>query len=171
MRKIELTLFAFHELSVQAKEKARKWYRNGALDYDWWSFTYDDAEYIGLILSGFDLDRNRHANGHFNLSACEVAQNIFNNHGEHCRTYETAKQFMDDWQPIYNKYMDVDDEMYESLDAESDMLELEFEFLNSLLEDYSIMLQNEYEHLLSDKIVDETIIINEYEFLEDGTKY
>ena len=42
------------------------------------------------------------------------------------------------------------------------------EFLNSLLEDYRILLQNEYHHITTRESVMETIRINEYEFLENG---
>ena len=29
-------VYQFNELSDRAKERAREWYREGALDYDWW---------------------------------------------------------------------------------------------------------------------------------------
>lgn len=48
------TLYTFDELSEKAKEKARDWYREGALDYDWWEFIYSDAATVGAIL-GLDL--------------------------------------------------------------------------------------------------------------------
>jgi hypothetical protein len=41
MRTIELKVYTFDELSEQAKEKARKWYRNEIQDFDW---MYDDAQ-------------------------------------------------------------------------------------------------------------------------------
>ena len=169
MRTIEVKVYQFNELNEQAKDKARNWWRESGLEYRWWDSVYEDATNIGLEITRFGLDRNRHAKGVFLLSANEVAQNIFDNHGEQCNTYKTAEQFMEDWQPIFNKYMDENDEMYESREAEDDMQSLEDEFLNSLLEDYSVMLQNEYEYLMSDEAVDETIIANGYEFSEDGT--
>ena len=48
------TLYTFDELSDHAKEKARDWYREGALDCDWWDFIYEDAATIGAIL-GLDM--------------------------------------------------------------------------------------------------------------------
>lgn len=51
---IKIKVFTFDELSDDAKERARDWYRNGALDYDWWSFVYDDFSSICKIL-GIDL--------------------------------------------------------------------------------------------------------------------
>jgi hypothetical protein len=52
----EITIYQFDELSDKAKEKAREWYRNGQLDYDWWEAVYDDADKIASII-GIDIDR------------------------------------------------------------------------------------------------------------------
>jgi hypothetical protein len=41
MRTIELKVYTFDELSEQAKEKAREWWRKGDLDYKWWDCVYD----------------------------------------------------------------------------------------------------------------------------------
>lgn len=49
-------IYTFDELSESAKEKAREWYRNGQLDYDWWDFVYDDADKIASII-GIDIGR------------------------------------------------------------------------------------------------------------------
>ena len=125
-------------------------------------------ERIGLKITEFDLERNRHCKGQFNLSACEVAQNIFNEHGESCETFKTATKFMEEWQPIFSDYMDEFHKDYESGESEDKMMELEEEFLHDLLEDYSIMLQHEYEYLTSEEAIIETIKANEYEFLETG---
>jgi hypothetical protein len=57
---------------------------------------------------------------------------------------------------------------YESQEAEDDLSDIEDNFLDSLLEDYSIMLQKEYEHLQSEESIIETIVANEYEFTEEG---
>lgn len=51
---MEKTVYSFDELSDQAKEKAREWFREGRLDYDWWDSVYEDANQIARIL-GIDL--------------------------------------------------------------------------------------------------------------------
>lgn len=56
MRTIETTVYSFDELSDQAKEKAREWFREGNLDYDWFDSLYDDAVQIGEIL-GIEFDQ------------------------------------------------------------------------------------------------------------------
>lgn len=43
---VKTTVYRLDELSNAAKEKARDWYREGALDHDWYEFIYDDFERI-----------------------------------------------------------------------------------------------------------------------------
>jgi hypothetical protein len=50
METVEITLFAFAELSDDAKARARDWYRYNALDYDCWQFVYDDFESVCELL-------------------------------------------------------------------------------------------------------------------------
>lgn len=171
MRTIKTNVFKFNELTDEAKQKAINNLSDINVTFDWWESTYKDAEQIGLKITSFYLDRNRHAKGEFTLSAAEVAQNIFSNHGETCETYKTAENFMAAWQPIFNDYMDEQSEKYESRESEDEMQEIENDFLNSLLEDYSIILQNESEYLQSDEAIIETIGINDYEFTEDGEQF
>lgn len=52
----EITVYQFDELSDAAKEKAREWYRDGQLDYDWWGFVYEQADTAAKHL-GIDIDR------------------------------------------------------------------------------------------------------------------
>ena len=46
----------FDELSDQAKDKAREWYRNGQLNYDWWDVVYDNVETAAPYL-GIEIDK------------------------------------------------------------------------------------------------------------------
>ncbi len=171
MKTVTVTLFTVNELKEEVKNKVLDKYRYiNVEDAQWWNNIYDDAKEIGLKITSFDLNRNRHANGEFLLSANEVAQNILNNHGESCETYKTASSFIEDWQPIFNDYMDESSEKYENKETEEQLQEMEDSFLESLLEDYSIMLQNECENLTSDEAVEETLTINEFSFLENGKR-
>lgn len=166
---IKTTVYSFKELPKEIQEKVleKECYIN--VEYhEWWDGTFDDAKRIGLKLTGFDLDRNRHAKGEFLLSANEVAQNIFNEHGEMCETYKTAKNFMEEWQPVFNDYMDETSENYESRELENELQDLEDEFLKNICEDYSIMLQKECEYLTSEEAIIETIEVNEYTFTIEG---
>lgn len=161
MKTITLNIFDFDELSESAKERAREWYRDGALDYEWWDSIYEDAKSIGLKLTGFDLDRNRHATGKFTESAYVVANAIKATHGASCETCKTASQYLADYSKLPHESDETYDEKREDLDGE---------FLKSLLEDYSIILQKEYEYILSDESVDETIRANGYTFNENGKR-
>lgn len=168
MRTIETTVYSFDELSEEAQQKAIDTLCSVNVDYDWWEYTYEDAETIGLRITSFGLDRDRHAEGEFLLSACEVAQNILNGHGEQCDTFKTAKNFLSEFEPVFASYMDETSADYECSVIEDELQYMEAEFLDSLLEDYSIILQHEYEHLQSNEVIIETIKANDYEFTENG---
>lgn len=47
---IETTVYQLDELSDDAKEKARAWYREGGFGYDWFEFMFDDFEQVCTIL-------------------------------------------------------------------------------------------------------------------------
>jgi hypothetical protein len=166
------TLYTFDELSDEAKEKALDSLRYSYYSDDWHECTTDDAETIGLKITGFGLDRDRHAEGKFIEDASHCANKIISEHGETCETYKTAKAFLSDWSELVVKYSDgikrdrvAEGNEYE-FDQEAD--EIEAEFLKSLLEDYSIMLQNECEYLQSEEAIIETIKANDYFFTENG---
>ena len=49
-RIVETTVYQLHELSDDAKEKARAWFREGIGGWDWYDFIFDDFEEICRIL-------------------------------------------------------------------------------------------------------------------------
>lgn len=171
MKTIELKVYSFSELSDEAKKRVIEKMSDINIDYEWYEGIYDDAKNIGLIINSFDIDRASFVKGKFNLSACEVAQNIFIEHGTGCETFNTAENFMAEWQPIFNNYMDENHENYENSESEDEMNELENDFLNSLCEDYRIILSNEYDHLTSEAAIIETIEANDCYFTETGKLY
>ena len=52
---IETTVYCIDELPDAGKEKARAWYRESCLDYDWFDFVYEDFERVCAIV-GVRLD-------------------------------------------------------------------------------------------------------------------
>lgn len=50
MQQICIEAYAFEELGDKAKEKARQWWREGGLDYEWWDCLYGDFVAVGSIL-------------------------------------------------------------------------------------------------------------------------
>lgn len=162
MKTIETKVYQFDELSDKAKEKAIEWGRDLNVSHDWWDFICDDASNIGLKITEFDTYRGT-IDGKFLTSGADVAREIIKNHGPNCGTYKTAIQFETDKAKIFAN--PNDDNNDEKLD------ELEENFRRSLLEDYILILKNEYEYMTSDEAVIETIRINEYDFTEDGKRF
>jgi hypothetical protein len=44
MRNVTTTVYTFDELSDNAKEKAREWWRSNGLDYEWYDSCIDDIK-------------------------------------------------------------------------------------------------------------------------------
>lgn len=93
-----------------------------------------------------------------------MADLILSKHGKDCETYKTTVEYRKNREEIEKEFIKLSkDESYD------DAIGLcEDEYLASLLEDYSIMLQKEYEYLTSEEAIIETIQSNEYMFTEDG---
>ena len=101
----------------------------------------------------------------------DTATAILFHHGESCETHETAAEFIRESAKNNEKYPEkLDDEDYDENETARDVeqQELDEEFLKSILEDYRIMLEKQYEYLTSEDAIIETIEANEYEFTEDG---
>lgn len=165
MREITVKLYRFNELSDKAKEKARNWFREGYTGEFEWENIQDDAKEIGLKITELRPTGIQGNNeGEFITTARECAEKILKNHGETCETYKTAKGYLQDLAALaIVEGGDVGD--YEDQNAAD---ELTKEFKYSLLEDYRVILEKEEEYQNSDEVVDENIIINEYEFTENG---
>ena len=137
----------------------------------WWEGIFEDAEQVKLKLSEFDIDRGSYCRGEFIEDAKDTAEAIIENHGETCETHKTAMEFMRESaelfivHPVKIAEDGFDDNEYR---REQEQVDLDAEFLKSILEDYRIILQKEYEYLGSEATIIETIKSNEYEFTEDG---
>lgn len=147
-------VFSFDELSKEAQEKAIEKLYDINVDIDWWESIYEDANTIGLEITGFDLDRGSYCHGKFTESPETVIKLIKENHGKNTKTYKNAMQ--------YKKEL-------KKTKSDGDYESVRDEFLRSLLEDYRIFLQKDYEYLTSEEAIIETIKCNEYTFLENGT--
>ena len=172
MKTIKIEVYEFDELSEEAKEKARDWYRYGALDYEWWDYIYDDAENVGIKITEFDLDRQRSAEGSFTDDGIYCANKILEEHGEDCESHNTAQGFLKERDTFIDLApRDEDGEFKEPYALDANLDHVEAEFLKSILEDYSILLRKEYEYVLSDESVDENIRANEYTFTKEGKRF
>jgi len=174
MKKVEITLYKFSELSKDAKEKAINSLSDINVDYDWWSWIHEDAKGIGCEISGFDIERR-----YCNLKLCEngfdIAVKIEQNHGEKTDTFAIAKTFMADYDEMFKKFADknnpekVNEEKEDEFDSE--LAKLEISFHKQLARCYLIMLRDAYEYLISEKAIIESIESNDYYFTEDGKLY
>lgn len=171
METVKVKIYTFEELPEDIQQKILEKFYDINIFYDWWEYTFEDAKNIGLKINTFELDRGRNITGEFYDNASEVAQNILNNHGEHCQTHITAFNFLEEWQPIFSEYMNEDSELYESEEAERRLIDIENEFLNDLLSDYLSLLDKEWEYITSEEAIKESIIANEYTFRKNGEQF
>jgi hypothetical protein len=145
MRTITVTLYQYDELSDAAKERALSGLRDLNVNHEWWEYVYEDAARIGLEIRGFDEYR---CVGSLTLTVGEICRRILKDHGKTCDTYRTAVE-------------------YYTRKREGRPFD-EADFARTLLEDYRIILNKEYDYLTGDEAVEESIRANEYEFTEEG---
>ena len=168
MRTETINIYKFNELSDKAKDRARDWWRERAFDYGWWECIYEDAERIGLKITGFDTGRSCEITGDFTSTPEETADKVLAEHGDRCGTWAEAN----DYKKTLAEFMataekDEDGELA-TYALEADKEDIDKEFLRALLEEYLVTLRKEEEYQLSEEVVDELLIANGYEFTEDG---
>lgn len=175
------TLYKFEELSKEAKEKAIESLYDLNVDHEWWDSVYDDAENIGLKITSFDIDHHE-IEGKFINTAIFTAEAIKKNHGESCETYKTAMEYFSEREKVINaereRLISNGENLSEFNPNEVGMDEVDAKFLKSLLEDYLIMLRNEYDYLTSENDWDRSIMfvksemkIREYKRLTKNWEY
>lgn len=170
MRTMTVECFQFVELSDKAKENARNWYRGLDTWGDWFECIYDDAKMVGIEITEFHTYKN-FIKGKFTDDACFTAHKVIKDHGETCKSYYLATQFLSERDELVDCWpKDSDGEMTESYELDNKLDSLENAFLKDILGYYLDMLKKEYEYRESDEFVDESIIANEYEFLSNGKR-
>lgn len=149
MKTISVNLYEFAELGEKAKAYALHTYLYFNAENDWWSNVYDDAERIGLQITGFDIDRGNFCNGEWMNEAISAAKMIINEHGDTTPSYMAAQRF---------------------LALESVTEENEDAFLRELLRIYRELLKQEYDYLTSDAAVIDAFICNDFLFTANGKR-
>lgn len=161
MKEIIIKVYKFDELSDVAKKKARDWFRRANDNFQEMEWIQEDAKKIGLKIFFLDWKKNE---GIFLETAKETATLIMLNHGKDLSTVKIAMKFLKNLSLLEldenNNY--IDEASYEDL-VDS--------FLQTLLEDYRIMLNEEIEYQNSDEQIEENIRANEYDFTEEGKRY
>lgn len=150
-------LYSFDELDENGKKAALENLSDINVDHDWWEFTYNDAEDVGIEIRGFDIYRR---SIDINIDYKEgVAKKILENHGEESDTYLAAKKYLDGISEL------SDEEINESSDK---FLEIEEQFVEDLENAYLSILRHEYGYLTSEEAIRNTILANEYLFDSGG---
>lgn len=197
MRTVEKEVFEFSELSEQAKEKARAWYREGAFDYDWYDCIFDDAKTIGelfglaiekIYFSGFcsQGDGACFTGSYKYRKGAAAAVRAYAPQDTELQKIAAelqkiqARQFyqleasISSGRSRYCHENSVDIEVTHAESRYRDIGESE-ENLSDTLRDYMRwiyrQLEKEYEWLNSDEQVEESILANGYEFNKDGSVY
>lgn len=170
MKTIKTIVYEYHELSDKAKTKAIEEYSEINTNYDWWYLTFDEFKTLGIKVTGVDLYRKEI--GIENIVPYEeIAYNIcheFNGNS----IYERAIQFSIDFEALKRKY-EVDNNGFTFNEKKQDNYQdeyddLTFEFKVDLCNEILDWLNNEYEYLISEEGIADTIVANEYLFTEDG---
>ena len=158
MRTATVELYQFNELSDEAKERAREWWRDG-LDYPWWSDAKASimqfCDHFGVMVQGWSIGAYEPA---------WIETNAANENFRGIKLKAINREAMPTgycldcalWQTFYDEFKRTGSALYafnEAIDAA----------VKGVREDM------EYQY--SDESVDEMLTINEYEFTENGKIY
>lgn len=170
MQTVEIKIYKFDELSKEAQQKALQSYANFNVDYDWWQFVYEDANNIGLTITGFDTAQ-KSITGRL-ADVYEACVKILKEHGEESTTRKLATKYFKEQGELVTRFSDGINTEVVAEDKEDEyderIEEIEKEFTRELLEEYLLILTHEYEYLTSEESIKESLIANEYDFTEDG---
>ena len=194
---IKTEVFLFDELTDEAKEKAREWYREGALDYEWGEFVYDTAKAAGACL-GIDVD-NIYFSGFWSQGdgACFTGSYAYRKGWRKALKAEFGTEALAKLTVIgealqaaqkpafYKLAASVthtgrgSDEYSTTIDVDTrdvpDALPVDEDDVKDALREFMRwiyrQLEAEYDWLTSNEQVDESIRANEYTFTEGGARF
>ena len=155
MRTAEVSVYQFEELPDYAKDRARQWFREGN-DYPWWKDSFDS---IKAFCKEFGVEIKDYQVGLYSYSYMDT-----NAENHHFRGRK-LKEFKRDQTPtgycldctLWERFIDTWTESGSPLKAFKDAID---EAVKDIVRDM--------EYLDSDEAIDEMLIVNAYEFDEDG---
>ena len=156
MKTINVNLYQFDELTDEAKEKARDWWRNGdcfAWESESMKSIYTFVNAFGVKLDGYEVDaysydyRTNAENEHFRGRKL----------ADFTRDYMPTGYILDChlWETFYDTFKSTGDAKA-AFDAG---LDAGFK-----------AWRDDMAWQLSDEAVDECLIVNQYDFMEDGSR-
>lgn len=182
---MQKTVYQFDELSDEAKEKAREWFRGIADDNSWSESVIDDAKSIGAMI-GFDVDRV-YWRGFWSQGdgACWTGSVTYSTGcaaavARECPQDAKIQRIARAWQDLQrrnfyqvrgkvsanDRYMRTSVGAYRTDDADP----VDEDSINQIVSDFADWiyraLEKEYDYQMSD----EAIRVNEYEFDEEGER-
>jgi len=176
MRIIEIKAFQFWELDSQTQEKVIENNRTINIDSNFW-YECEQEIYkteLKIIVSEFDIYRKT-----INITiedSFDTAERIVKFFNKKSSIVYIAKTFIRDRDTLVKKYGEgnekdgygVKQEFWSEYDEEIEYLEEEFR--KEIAEEILSKLTSQYEYEISDDAIKETILLNEYEFTEEGEK-
>ena len=170
MKTLEIKIYQFNELSEKSKERALNELRHINVEDTWWNCSCETFSEFGVVIEAFDFYKRTISLG-FKKDITDICDKFAyewntNQIGELCKAYlkNRHKEIS-----VFQKLIDAQ----LCLDASNqDVLEdMENVFIKDL--EYAILnwLNDEYEYLLSDDAIVDTIEANEYDFTENGKRY
>ena len=201
MRIQTIAIYEFNELTDEAKENARDWYRANGLDYEWWDCTIQEYKELGELL-GIEID-NIYFSGFASQGdgACFTGTYSYRKGWKKALASETGGELYRKLESIglglqaeQEKYfygitaginrtgrychensvtvsVDPGEHVNGYWSDTSDMEDNIADCLRDFMREIYSTLRSEYGYLTSDESVDDTIIANEWEFTETGDFY
>lgn len=196
---IEITVYKFSELDDRAKERAMDAWRDGHLDYDWWEFVYEDADQVAEILGIHLTRKGRNTptiwfNGFYHQGSGSSFQGSYSYAKG---AVKAIKEYAPKDEELHRIARDLQDAQRKNFyglrativpshretslrvsvenihhiygDASDEAEEAITEAMNDFNHWVYQRLKNEYEYLMSDEAIAESIEANEARFEEDGT--
>jgi len=173
MRIIETEVYTFDELSDGAKENAINELREINVEHDWWDCTYETFRELGIRIEHFDLGRRSEIGIDLIETHHEVAINIISTFGEN-GLKANAEYFIEQRDKLVKELGEGDEVAgYSVKEGNEIKFDLRVEtieeyYFNGLKRDILHWLRCEFEYLMSDEAIIDTIEANEYEFTKEG---
>lgn len=189
MKKVEVSLYEYKELSDKAKEKARAWFTTDYPCHDWWDPIYEDAKEMAKLL-GIEID-DIYFSGFYSHGDGACFKGTFRPEDvktveEFLENYPEEKTVLGLYERICKVKCPEDCRVNISVSghhSHSHTMSISFTEEMEREEERELLscvrafadwiyrtLEKEYEYLLSDEAVEESITANEYLFLEDGSR-
>lgn len=195
MRQEEINIYTFEELTNEAKEAARNWYREVSSSDTFWSeYVINDAKSIAALM-GIDIDQvywsgfwsqgdGASFTGSYTYKKGAVKA-VKSYAPQDQGLHRIAQELQDIQRPNFYRLMasisqrghyQHENTMYVSVDRDGDYASDETtDQLLDIFRQYAqwiySRLEAEYEYQNSDEVIDEALIANEYEFTTDGERY